>query len=52
MADYRKTSSDYLNANSPGSEGNNIDSNYGTVNLLLDLGDVEVEENDEGGLLL
>ena len=39
MADYRKTSSDNLNANSPGSERNDKDLDYDSVraNLLLGL---------------
>ena len=39
MADYKKISSDNLNANSPGSEGNDKDSDYSAVraNLLLSL---------------
>ena len=38
MADYRETSSDNLNTNSPGSEGNNKDLDYGTVRANLPLG--------------
>ena len=35
MADYGETSSDNSNANSPGSEGNDKDSDYGTVREKL-----------------
>ena len=37
MADYGETSSDNLNANSPGSEGNDKDSDYAAVDHHVDV---------------
>ena len=53
MTDYREKSSDNLNANSPGSQGNNKDSDYGAVRAKLLLGLAmgrRTNLNDEGGL--